>query len=162
MLEASYILHLLPPHFCNFNKRLVKNSKLYFYDTGLVCTLLGIQQADQLITHPIRGPLFETLVISELIKNRFNAGLLSNLYFWRDSQGHEVDVIIEQGNQLIPLEIKSGQTMNADYFTALNYWKTLDSQAGASFLVYAGDASQTRSACQVIGWKELNQYLGQL
>jgi hypothetical protein len=71
-------------------------------------------------------------------------------------------VIIEQGNLLIPLEIKSEQTMNADYFAALNYWKTLDSQSDASFLVYAGDASQTRSACQVIGWKELNQYLGQL
>lgn len=108
-----------PPHYRNYNKRLIKTPKLYFYDTGLACLLAGIQNAEQLMTHPIRGALFETWVVRELIKNRFNQGLRSNLYFWRDSQGHEVDVLIEERDALIPIEIRAGQTINLDYFTGL-------------------------------------------
>lgn len=161
VLEASYIVFLLNPHHSNFNKRLIKSPKLYFYDTGLVCTLLGVQQASQLITHPLRGALFETLIVSELIKSRFNQGLLSNLYFWRDSQGHEIDVIIEQGAQLIPIEIKSGQTLNTDYFAGLRFWSTLNPELKAAFLIYAGEMSQSRSLGQIIAWKDLYQYLSQ-
>ncbi len=94
VLEASYVLFLLSPHHKNFNKRLIKAPKLYFYDTGLVCALMGIQQSEQLNIHPMRGALFKTWVVSELLKKRFNQGLLSNLYFWRDSQGHEVDILL--------------------------------------------------------------------
>ncbi len=156
ILEASYILHLLPPHHRNFKKRLIKSPKIYFYDTGLVCALLSIQKADQLKIHPIRGQLFETWAVSELIKHRFNHGLLSNLYFWRDSQGHEMDVIIENGDQLTPIEIKSGQTINPDYFSGMTYWRHLDPSDTQSYLVYAGDQQQVRSSCNVVGWRDFN------
>lgn len=156
ILEASYILHLLPPHHRNFNKRLIKSPKLYFYDTGLVCALLSIQTSEQLRTHPMRGQLFETWVVSELVKHRFNRGLGSNLYFWRDSQGHEMDVIIENGDQLTPIEIKSGQTINADYFLGINYWRSLDPSNTNAYLVYAGDHSQSRTGCHVFGWRDFN------
>ncbi|HEB57225.1 MAG TPA: ATP-binding protein, partial [Gammaproteobacteria bacterium] len=125
VLEASYIVHLLPPHHQDFNKRLVKTPKLYFLDTGLASWLLGIQNSEQLATHVQRGALFETWVISELLKARYNAGETSNLYFWRDRSGHEVDLLIDQGTHLSPLEIKSGQTINRDYFKGLDFWRKL-------------------------------------
>ena len=92
VLEASYILFQLRPHHANFNKRLVKTPKLYFYDAGLVCWLLGIQTPQQLETHPLRGSIFETFVVADLMKSRLNAGERSGMYFWRDSNGNEVDV----------------------------------------------------------------------
>ncbi|OGT41128.1 MAG: AAA family ATPase [Gammaproteobacteria bacterium RIFCSPHIGHO2_12_FULL_40_19] len=156
VLEASYILFLLPPHYRNFSKRLIKSPKLYFYDTGLVCTLLGLQNSEQLVMHSLRGALFETWVVSELIKNRFNNGLISNLYFWRDSQGHEVDVIIEQGDDLIPIEIKAGQTISSDYFSGLDYWRNLSEQAVRGKLVYAGKEIQKRNQIDVIGWQKVD------
>ncbi len=156
VLEASYIVFLLSPHHKNFNKRLIKSPKLYFYDTGIVCLLAGIQQAKQLQTHSMRGALFETWVISELIKNRFNIGLLSNLYFWRDSQGHEVDVLIEEGDKLTPVEIKASQTITNQYFSDLIYWETLNQQLQTSWLVYAGTQNQQRKKCRIIGWEAIN------
>ncbi len=157
VLEASYILFLLLPHHRNFNKRLIKSPKLYFYDTGLACLLAGVQQAEQLITHPLRGALFETWVVSELVKNRFNQGLLSNLYFWRDSQGHEVDILIEEGDNLIPIEVKAGQTIAKDYFDNLHYWRLLSHQDQPAWLVYGGQYKQNRSGVHVIGWQDINQ-----
>lgn len=157
VLEASYIVYLLPPHFKNFNKRLIKSPKLFFYDTGLVCALMGIQNSSQLITHPQRGAIFETWVTSELIKQRYNHGLLSNLYFWRDSQGHEVDIIAELGNELLPIEIKAGQTITDDYFTGLQYWQNLNGEKPLPWLVYAGELDQTRKHVQIIGWKSISR-----
>ncbi len=154
VLEASYIVFLLSPHFNNYNKRLIKSPKIYFYDTGLACLLAGIQHAEQLISHPMRGALFETYVISELIKNRFNQGLLSNLFFWRDSQGHEVDVIIDQGNQLIPIEVKAGQTITNDYFSGILYWQNLSKQQDKSYIIYAGDQSQKREQTTILNWQQ--------
>jgi len=157
VLEASYIVHLLPPHHQNFNKRLVKTPKLYFLDTGLATWLLGIQNHEQLTTHVQRGALFETWVISELLKARFNAGETSNLYFWRDRSGHEVDLLIDHGTHLSPLEIKSGQTINRDYFKGLEFWKKLAGKsAGKAWLVYGGDTLQTRSHVTVLPWHEIN------
>lgn len=157
VLEASYIVHLLPPHHQNFNKRLVKTPKLYFLDTGLAAWLLGIQNSEQLITHVQRGALFETWVISELLKARYNAGDTSNLYFWRDRSGHEVDLLIDHGTHLSPLEIKSGQTINKDYFKGLEFWKKLAAEtAGQAWLVYGGDTRQTRSDVTVLPWYEIN------
>lgn len=153
VLEASYIIFLLMPHYRNFNKRLIKAPKLYFYDTGLACLLSGLQRAEQLITHPLRGALFETWVVSELIKYRFNQGLVSNLYFWRDSQGHEIDVLLDEGDRLVPIEVKSGQTITADYFTGLNYWQILSGHSGPAWLVYAGQLNQKRVAVEVISWQ---------
>ncbi|MEW7983532.1 MAG: ATP-binding protein [Candidatus Sedimenticola endophacoides] len=157
VLEASYIVHLLPPHHQNFNKRLVKTPKLYFLDTGLAAWLLGIQNSEQLITHVQRGALFETWVISELLKARYNAGDTSNLYFWRDRSGHEVDLLIDHGTHLSPLEIKSGQTINKDYFKGLEFWKKLAAEtAGQAWLIYGGDTRQTRSDVTVLPWYEIN------
>ena len=116
VLEASYIVFQLRPHHANFNKRLVKAPKLYFYDAGLVSWLLGIQTPQQLETHPLRGNIFETFIVAELMKFRLNCGEQPGLYFWRDSNGIEVDVIIEHGRHLIPIEIKSGKTVARDFF----------------------------------------------
>lgn len=160
VLEASYILYLLPPHFKNFNKRLTKSPKLYFYDTGLACALMGIQHSAQLITHSHRGAIFETWVIGELIKQRYNKGLLSNLYFWRDSQGHEVDVIAELGEALLPVEIKSGQTITDDYFKGLAYWQKLNGALPLPWLVYAGNSSQTRRQAEIISWQNISSLCG--
>ena len=155
VLEASYILFLLNPHHRNFNKRLTKSPKLYFYDTGLACTLLNLQNSDILRTHALRGALFETFVVSELTKGRFNQGLLSNLYFWRDQQGHEVDVLLEQNDTLIPIEIKSGTTLNADFFTGLNDWQALSKNTSHVWLIYGGDQNQSRSTITVLSWKDM-------
>ena len=157
VLEASYIVHLLPPHQQNFNKRLVKTPKLYFLDTGIATWLLGIQNSEQLATHVQRGALFESWVISELLKTRYNAGETSNLYFWRDRSGHEVDLLIDHGTHLSPLEIKSGQTINKDYFKGLEFWKNLaGDNAGKAWLVYGGDSRQIRSDVTVLPWYEIN------
>lgn len=157
VLEASYIVHLLPPHHQNFNKRLVKTPKLYFLDTGLATWLLGIQNHEQLSTYVQRGALFETWVISELLKARYNAGETSNLYFWRDRPGHEVDLLIDHGTHLSPMEIKSGQTINKDYFKGLEFWRKLaGNTAGQAWLVYGGDNRQTRSAVTVLPWHEIH------
>jgi predicted AAA+ superfamily ATPase len=162
VLEASYILFLLTPHYKNFNKRLIKSPKLYFYDTGVACALLGIQNSEQLITHPIRGSLFETWAVSELTKHRFNQGLPPNLYFWRDSQDHEVDILIDQGNSIVPVEVKSGQTITSDYFSGLQYWQTLSGQTTRGWIIYAGNQSQKRQHVDVIGWKQLQELIQHL
>jgi uncharacterized protein len=161
VLEASYIIFLLPPHHANFNKRLIKSPKLHFIDTGLACSLLGIQNFEQLLIHPIRGALFETWVTSELLKIRYNAGLSSHLYFWRDSQGHEIDILIEQGDQLIPIEIKAGQTITTDYLAGLQKWLQIAGLPSShpAWLVYAGKAEQKRTLCRIIGWENVKAIL---
>jgi uncharacterized protein len=156
VLEASYVVHLLPPHFENFRKRLIKTPKLYFHDTGLACYLLGIEAPEQLSTHPMRGPLFESWAISELIKRRLHAGQSSNLYFWRDRTGNEIDVLIDSGNRLHPVEIRSGQTLNDGYFRMLDRWADLaGDRAGAPTLIFAGDTSALRDGVRVVGWRDM-------
>ena len=155
ILESSFIIHLLKPHHKNFNKTIVKRPKLYFYDSALVCYLLGIRNITQLQTHPLRGHIFEGMVVTELIKKRTNLGLDSNLYYWRDKTGHEIDVIIDQGDILIPLEIKSGMTLNNDFFKNINYWQEL-SGSFKSVLLYAGNQTQHRSdGKKIMNWREL-------
>jgi len=160
VLEAGYILFQLRPHHANFNKRLVKTPKLYFYDAGLVCWLLGIQTPQQLETHPLRGSIFETFVVAELMKSRLNAGERSGMYFWRDSNGNEVDVIIEQGPQLIPVEIKSGATVARDFFVGLEKWMALSGNLGTDpLLIYGGENSYQHKRIRVFGWKDLPEAL---
>jgi uncharacterized protein len=157
VLEASYIVHLLQPHHKNFNKRLVKSPKLYFYDVGLATWLQNIQTAEQLALHPSRGALFETWVISELLKYRYNAALSSNLYFWRDNTGNEVDLLIERGDGLFPIEIKSGQTVANDFFKGLEkYTSYAGKEVKGSALVYGGSQSQKREKVDVISWKNIH------
>ena len=153
ILESSFIIHLLRPHHRNFNKTIVKSPKLYFYDTGLVCSLLGISSADQLANHPVRGSLFESMVITELIKQRTNAGLPVNLYYWRDKTGHEVDVIIDDAGALTPIEIKAGKTVNTEFFKNLTYWTNLN-ESSKGYVLYNGAEHQIRSnGLEVMKWE---------
>jgi predicted AAA+ superfamily ATPase len=158
VLEASYIVFLVYPHFKNFGKRLVKTPKLYFYDTGLASWLLNIQDSAHLAIYPQRGPLFESFIVSELFKGRFNRGLRGNLFFWRDNLGNEIDVIIEDGELLTPLECKSGQTITTDYFKGLDQWaKISGGSSGKPLLVYGGEENLHRSGTKVISWKGISQ-----
>ena len=155
VLESSFIIHRLQPHHKNFNKRLVKMSKLYFYDTGLLCSLLGISNSEQLHFHYMAGSIFENFIINELIKNRFNQGKNQNLFFWRDNVGHEIDVIIETPDDLLPIEIKSGKTITQDYFKNLLFWQKI-SNSNNGKIIYAGDEIQKRSdGIEVLNWKHL-------
>ena len=161
-LEASYIVFLLQPHHRNYNKRMVKTPKLYFYDSGFAAWLLGIMNIEQLSIHALRGSLFEGWVISELVKNRFNRGRESNLYFWRDHTGNEIDVIIEQGETLIPVEIKSGQTLSSATFANLKKWlKLAGGDAEHAYLCYGGSDSYNRSETTILAWNSLDQLLQQ-
>ena len=156
VLEASYIVHLLQPHHKNFNKRIIKSPKLYFYDTGVAVRLLNIEHEEQLKTHSMRGALFEAWVISELLKYRFNQGKRSDLYFWRDKTGNEVDVLLDHGEQLYPIEIKSGQTVTKDYFKNLERYMTYAGCAVPfSTLIYAGTDKQSREKTTVAGWQDM-------
>lgn len=158
VLEASFLVILLRPHFKNFNKRLIKSPKLYFLDTGLLCYLLGITRSEELATHSMRGAIFETFVVSELVKSRFHRSVPFNLFFWRDKGGDEIDVLIEKGEQLIPVEIKSGQTVTEDYFKSLEFWSRLTkTKAKPGYVIYAGEESQARKKGQVLSWKDLDR-----
>lgn len=160
VLEASYILFQLRPHHANFSKRLVKSPKLYFYDTGLLCWLLGVREPGQLATHPLRGSIFETLIVSELVKSRFNRGERATLHYWRDSNGNEVDIIADAGRKLMPIEIKSGQTLNRDFFTGLERWMALAGDHAISpILVYGGTETHTHKGISIFGWNAAGQVL---
>ncbi|WP_026279235.1 MULTISPECIES: ATP-binding protein [unclassified Thioalkalivibrio] len=153
VLEASYVLFLQRPHHANFNKRQVKSPKLYFHDTGLLCWLLGLQTPEQLVVHPLRGQVFETCVISELRKAFLNRGEPPLFHFWRDSNGNEVDLLIEWAGGLMPVEIKSGQTLNRDFFTGLERWTALSGDMARSpTLVYGGEGEHQRKDMRVLGW----------
>jgi len=153
LLEASFIVQLVRPHHRNFNKRLVKSPKLYFLDTGLLCYLLRISNAASLVSHASRGAVFETWVVSEALKNCCNRGVEPDLYFWRDSSGHEVDLLLDQGETQIPIEIKSGQTVAGDFLADIQYWRELSNQhRGPAALVYGGDTSYTRQGVSVLSW----------
>lgn len=155
VLEASYLVFLLRPHHVSFNKRLVKMPKLYFYDVGLVSWLLGVRTAEQLETHPLRGNIFETFVLAELMKARLNRGERPNLHFWRDSNGNEVDVIVEQASKLMPVEIKSGRTVTPNSFAGLEKWSALAGDSAVTpTLVHGGEESFRHKGVKVVGWKE--------
>lgn len=156
ILEATYIIFLLRPHYKNFSKRLVKSPKLYFYDTAIACSLLSIQSPKQLETHFLRGGLFESMILADLLKQRYNSGVAPNLYFWRDKSGLEVDCILDHGVVLTPIEIKSGETISPDFFANLIKWNQLaDNNPSNCYVVYGGKETQIRSTGTVLSWKEL-------
>jgi len=156
VLEASFIVFRLQPWFSNYNKRIIKTSKLYFYDTGLASNLLGIKSNDELDIHFMRGALFENLIISELAKAFYNAGQRPSLYFWRDNSGNEIDCLIESGQKLIPVEIKSGTTITDDWLKGIRFFQKLSGNANPenSFLIYGGPENQIRPDCNVVSWKD--------
>ena len=159
LLEASFIVYRLKPHHKNFNKRLVKMPKMYFYDVGLVSALLGIQNAKQLDLHPLKGSIFENFVLMELLKQQYNNGKPDNLFFWRNNTGQEVDVLIDKGLELIHLEIKAGNTINSEYFKGINYWNKLSKNTGG-YIVYAGEDYQKRSnGIEIVPFDKIKQYI---
>ncbi len=156
VLEASYVIHLLRPWHNNLGKRLVKTPKLYFLDTGLLAWLLGIHDAATLSTHAQRGALFETLIVVEFIKHAYNAGRTAELYFWRDSNGHEVDLLVQQGTHMRPVEIKSGATFASDWLRSVTKWRALAGELAApSWIVWGGLQSYSREGCEVVAWRDL-------
>lgn len=158
MLEASYIIMPLQPYYKNFSKSIIKTPKLFFNDTGLACSLLGIETEQQLSTHYLRGGLFESLIITDLIKRFYNSNRRPPLYFWRDKGGHEVDCIIEQGNKLIPIEIKAGMTIADDFFSGLSKWQEITNhQFDPGYILYAGKELQRRSNGTVLPWYQIEK-----
>lgn len=143
ILEASYVVTLLRPHFENFSKRLIRASKLYFVDTGLVCRLLGVRSPEDLRTHPLRGQIFENSIVTEFRKLYLHDVRRPPLYFWRDSNGMEVDLVVDLGTKRVPVEIKAGRTVNADYFKHLERYTKL-SHDPYGIVVYGGDESGRR------------------
>jgi predicted AAA+ superfamily ATPase len=160
LLEASFLVCRIKPYHRNYNKRLVKNPKIYFTDTGLVCGLLGIRSAAELEYHFLRGSIFETFVVSELLKHNFSTGERFDIYFWRDNHKKEVDLVIDSGSSQIAVEIKSGETIHESSFDGLRYWMSLaEKKPEEMFLVYGGKESGIRNGMNVVGW---NAILGEV
>lgn len=156
ILETSFLVLLLRPHHENFSKRLIKSPKVYFLDTGLLCYLLRIRSPQELRLHGSRGGVFESLVVSEFLKNCYHGATEPNLYFWRDSAGHEVDLLLDWGPDRVAVECKSGETVAADFFAGLEHWRGLVGDAAApAALVYGGDQTQHRRGVVVVPWGAL-------
>lgn len=156
LLQTSYIIHLLPPWFTNTGKRLIKAPKLYFYDVGLACWLLGLRSAEQVARDPLWGSLFENFVIMEAMKDRLNAGESPEMYFYRDSEGNEVDLLLPVGGKMHAIEIKAGATVNPDYFKGLKTFAAHHPGAvAAGGVVYGGEQNQSRTDWPVYSWLTL-------
>ncbi len=154
VLESSYIIFLLQPYFKNYNKRITKSPKLYFYDTGLLCHLLKIHSAANFELQPHKGNLFKNYIVAEMQKRNYHQSLVQDIYFWRDSAGNEVDVLIEEGKTSI-YEIKATQTVTTDLMKGLNWFEKLDPATKLSkTLIYAGTDRQKRTAATVCGWNQ--------
>lgn len=159
ILETSFLAFRLRPYHTNLRKRVVKMPKLHFYDSGLVCWLLGIRRADQLRNHPLRGAIFESWVVSEILKHRMNHGEHGGAFFLRDRRGAEVDAVIQRGDRLLTVEVKSGRTVTGDMLDAARRAADLLSGAGAveNHVVYGGDERQTRGDLTVLPWEALDE-----
>jgi uncharacterized protein len=157
LLESSYMVFQLQPFYENFNKRITKNSKLYFYDTGLVCHLLGIAKPNHLDTYFQRGAVFENYIVAEIIKNKNHFQKKYNTWFWQDSRGNEIDLLIESGERLSLIEIKSGATVSSDFFKNIQYLeKTYEGRTIAhKIVVFGGEEPQYRTQADVIPWRTL-------
>lgn len=153
ILEESYIIYFLRPDYNNFSKRLVKSPKLYFYDTGLACSLLELRSPSELSSHYLRGGLFENMVINEFFKSSYNKGMEPSLSFWRDSTGNEVDLLKSGSGGQSGYEIKSGATFSRDFFKGLNFWGSLSgADSTRKSVIYAGDRAMTTSDGLVVPW----------
>ena len=152
-LRIGFIVTVLPPHHANFRKRLRRRPRLHFLDTGLACYLLGIHSADMLETHPLRGPIFESFVVGEIIKGFENAGREAPLFFWRDATGHELDILLDLGDRLLPVEVKSGLTVSPDAVNGLRWWTGLPTNRNTrGVLVHAGTSAYSLHGFTVLPW----------
>ncbi len=160
LLEASFIITLLQPHYKNFNKRLIKAPKLFFCDPGLACHLLGIEKAEQVATHPLLGALFETFAVTELLKQRLNNVRKPCLYYWRDNAGHEVDILFETPAGIIPIEVKVGATIQREFYKNINYYRSLNNQSLPGIVIYGGNEQQIRSdGLSILGFSKIGNLL---
>ena len=156
LLQTSFIVHLLPPWFTNTGKRLIKAPKLYFYDVGLASWLLGLRTPEQVLRDPLWGSLFENFIVMEAMKDRLNAGASADMYFYRDSEGNEVDLLLPVGSQVHAIEIKAGATINPDYFKGLRTFAAHHPRALAGGgVIFGGELGQARSDWPVHTWRDL-------
>ena len=162
ILDASYIIYQLPPFHANIHKRLIKSPKFYFYDVGLASYLIGIENAQQVATHPLRGALFENVVVTEALKHRFNRGRQPRFSFFRDSNGLECDLLCETGQAISAIEVKSGSTVSREFFSSLNRVAALLPNVISKTVVYGGTAREQRSDCTVVPLSDLGAVLGRL
>jgi len=153
VLESSFVIKLLQPYFKSFNKRIVKTSKLYFYDTGLACSLLNIKNTNELALSHFKGALAENFILMELLKQMKNKGASEDIYYWRDNKGVEVDVLIDYGNNLLPIEIKSAQTFNNDFLTNIKKFNSY-SNVDVGWIIYDGKLEfETENGMQIKNWR---------
>lgn len=162
VLETSYIIHRLPPWHATLRKQVVKTPKLHFFDSGLLCYLLGIREPDQLRHHPLRGAIFESWVVSEIYKALVHTGGAPRMFHYRETRGVEIDLLVELGDRISALEIKSGETLSEDFFKNLTWFSkdrmnTENPLPVKSFLVYGGDQLQHRSTAQVLPWRDVRR-----
>jgi len=164
VLQASYIIFLLPPYHVNFNKRVIKLPKLFFYDTGLACSLLKIRNSTELSLSSFKSGLFESLIVSDIQKQFFNAGNPPPVYFWRDVNGRiEVDCLVNLGTKLFPIEIKAGESYVQRYFDGLTRWGTIaGTDPSQSYLVYGGEHNQTRKAGNLVSWESAGNLVARI
>ena len=156
VLESSYIVFLLQPYHKNFNKRIVKTPKLYFYDTGLLCHLLKITQSATIHLHPLKGSIFENMIIAEAEKQNQHKYLHADFWFWRDASGHEIDLLFNYNDAVQIVEIKATETIKSDFFKGLNYFENLEgNHIKSKSLIHAGNQTQKRSSGNVVSWKEV-------
>jgi predicted AAA+ superfamily ATPase len=157
VLQKNYVIYFLKPYLNNFNKRITKSPKLYFNDTGLASWLLSVQTPAEIDRVSLyKGALFENFVLNEMMKTRLNKGHRNNLYYFRDSNGNEVDVIIDNGKELVAVEIKSAKTIASDFFKGLDYWKKISGQQ-KSILIYCGDDEfKYSNGNQVLSWRSIS------
>jgi predicted AAA+ superfamily ATPase len=160
VLEASYVIVLLQPYYKNFGKRLIKSPKLYFIDTGIACNLLKIRSAQELTDHYLRGELFESLMISDLLKQHYNLEQEPSLYFWRDQGQHEIDCIVDTSPYQIPVEIKASKTVSKSFFEQLGYWKDLTEQSAApQYVLYGGSEDHSWNEVKVLSWRSAGKLI---
>jgi len=158
VLETSFIIYLIRPHHKNYNKRLIKSPKLYFYDTGLLCSLLGMRNQSEIQNHYLRGAIFENYVFSEISKHYYNSGMRPELFFWRDNTGNEIDCIVQDGSKRKVIEIKSSQTINTFFFKGIKYYQKLSGiDAESCYLIYGGTENQQRALAHVLSWQSIEE-----
>lgn len=160
ILQAGYVAHLLPPYYRNIRKRVVKTPKIFFFDTGLVCHLLGINEPEQLENHPLRGQIFENWVFAEIIKHLYNGGLHSRIYFWRTHGGQEVDFLLEHSGHMLGIEVKAGMTPRPSFadslLQTLENWYDTETRAA---IIYGGKDALVLKGCDYVPWQEISRIL---
>ena len=157
ILEVSFIVYKLSPYFGNFGKRAVKSPKYYFIDTGLLAFLLGIEKPEQVYRDPLLGQMFENLIVIECLKSRANQGRLPNLYFYRDSNGNEVDILFQNGRELVAIEVKSSATYTASLLKGLKKMASVSPAVKRSYLVYSGDAFEFSDSITALKYDQVNR-----